>query len=170
MPTPTSSPSPASVKPSRSTPAGFGVRCWRASARRRRRAGFPDLARRGAAADFPARLAQLFLERRRDELHDGDAGLDAVELDLAVQALRNAGSELYEDVVCLGHDYLLCHQSSWRHGDFQLSNGAVAIPLSRSEQAYLRMISYLPVTAGQGGRRRASAPRRPGVVRAPAPG
>src|SRR5262245_25640595 len=109
MPTPTSSPSPASVKPSRSTRVGFGVRCWRAFARRRRRAGFPDLARRGAAADFPARLAQLLLERRRDELHDGDAGLHAIELDLAMQALRNARGELDEDVVFLGHDNLLSH-------------------------------------------------------------
>src|SRR5262249_34650893 len=68
------------------------------------RPGAPVRAELLACGLAAARAAlELVLERRRHEVHHGDTGLDAVELDFPMQPLRDARRQLDQDLVFFGY-------------------------------------------------------------------
>src|SRR5262245_15934119 len=73
-----------------------------AGARTRLPALTPGSASGGAARRPEGALAELLLEGRGHELHHRDAVMHAEQLDLAVEALRDPGGKLNENVVFLG--------------------------------------------------------------------
>src|SRR5262249_6780077 len=107
----TCSPSRTSARRSASTRCGCGSGCWRKrrpspcarATERRAPAADPGSAPRGAASRPHAALAELLLERSGHEFHHRDTVVDAEQLDLAMETLRDPGRELDEDVIFFGH-------------------------------------------------------------------